>query len=233
MATPTKPLKDAIAEYQAKNPYSQAAYEGLFPYLQQQGYNVARTTHAGNTLASNDALVDSNGNVYDLVFNSDNAPGAGAARWTNNPSGTYDPSRKVVGPDGTFIGYSDWAKQYQQGGSQTPPSTTTGSPGSGSTQTGGTQTGTSTYPSTVLGQGGLPSKFALPTMKKTMQDTINKINQAKYMQSVVAPATAANAASAAAMRARATAMRGGRRSTILGGFGSGAPNTRAATVLGS
>src|SRR5262245_682603 len=113
MATPSKPLSQAISDYQAANPYSQKSFEGLFPYLTNLGYNVARTTHAGNTLASNDALVDAQGNVYDLVFDSDNPTGA---RWQNNPAGSYDPSCKIVMPNGEFRIWSDWSSQYNTGG---------------------------------------------------------------------------------------------------------------------
>jgi hypothetical protein len=223
MASPTKPLKDAIAEYQAAHPYSQQAFEGLFPYLQGQGYNVARTTHANNTLASNDALVDTGGNVYDLVFNSDNAPGAGAPSWTNNPNGTYDPNRSIVLSNGKFSPYSDWAKQYQTAG-----------PTTGGTPTPGTTTGTSSgTTSTALGQGGYPAYRAghagitrLPPVK----------GSAAGSSGPPSPPTAGSspyeAANQAAARARAMAQRGGRRGTILGGFGSGAPSTSKPTVLG-
>lgn len=230
MATPSKPLKDWLAEYQRTNPYSPDAFNRLFTEAQKAGYNVARTTHANNTLASNDALVDSSGAVYDLVFNSDNAPGAGTPNWTLNPAGSYDPNRAIVGPDGKFIKYSDWAKQYQSGGSGTPPADT-GQPASGTSQS-----------QTVLGQGapsgaasGAAAWAAMRFGKKTGDRIAANLATARGSSSPGAPPSPGNpyeAAAAAAARSRMTAQRGGRRSTILGGFGSGAPSTRPATVLG-
>lgn len=224
MATPSKPLKDAIAEYQAKNPYSQAAFEGLFPYLQKAGYNVARTTHANNTLASNDALVDTQGNVYDLALNSDNAPGGGTPGWRLNPAGGYDPNRAIVGPDGKFIKYSEWAAQYQTSGAPAPGQP----PAAGGSQQPGTVLGG--YQPIVMGQGGVPGNFGNRT--KLVQSVIDKVNLAKYKVGAQQQSDPYAAARDAASRQRFAGSRGGRRSTILGGFGTGSPSTRRATVLG-
>lgn len=238
---PSKPIRDAIAEYQANNPYSQQAFEGLFGYLQGLGYNVARTTHAGNTLASNDALVTDTGDVYDLVFNSDNAPGAGSPRWVTNPAGSYDPSRMVVGPDGTFIKYDDWLRSVGGTPGTTPPPDA-GSPGQPAS--------TTPAPPSVLGQGGAPpvvrrgvgraqigydSSGRAVTVRDDGRRAPTVIGASGGSSGPPSPPSAGNpydAANSAAARARAMSARGGRRSTIIGGFGVGAPATRPASVLG-
>ncbi|HEX7796717.1 MAG TPA: hypothetical protein VF456_20285 [Vicinamibacterales bacterium] len=213
-----KTLQQAVTEYQQKNPtYSAATWQGIVPYLNSQGFNVAYATHANNSVASSDAIVDaSSGKAYDLAID------GGNGGWSFQDTGTYDPSRSVV-VNGKFTPYNDWAKQYQ-----TTSSTTTGSPGTGATTTGTTtqpsQSGGATYPQAPVQGGGGPTNAVLNKVRFNL-------NQARYITSVVQPAAAANAASAAAMRARATAMRGGRRSTIIGV--NTAPSTAPASVLGS
>ena len=67
-------LEQAIAEYQQSNPYTPQAYEGLFDYLKQRGYNVTRPTRGGGAM-SDDKIVGPDGRVYDLIRGVD-APGA-------------------------------------------------------------------------------------------------------------------------------------------------------------
>lgn len=209
-------LQDAIADYQRRNPYSPAAFDALFADLTSKGFQVARTTHAGNTKASADALVDSSGRVYDLVFNSDNAPGAGAPKWVLNDAGTYDPGRKVVGPDGTFIGFSDWTAQL----GVTPKPSGGGPTGGNATALGGGR------PNMNL-PGGYrkgPRPYRPPKPTNTGTPTPSGPNTTSDADMYAAAYSAQN-------RTRQK-NRGGRQATILGGFGGGRPATRPATLLG-
>lgn len=113
--TPTMPIEQAIAQYQAQNAASVDAFSGIVPYLSQQGYQVAYATHGPNgSLRSDDAIVSANGTVYDLLIDRESPN----PRWAVNNAGTYDPTRPVMGADGTASSYADWSQSV--GGTASP-----------------------------------------------------------------------------------------------------------------
>lgn len=85
-AAPTMSFQDAVAQYQQANTVSTQSYEGLFPYLQNLGFQVERPTHAGGTLQSDDKIVNSQtGEVFDLISD----VGGPSQGWTFGASGYW------------------------------------------------------------------------------------------------------------------------------------------------
>lgn len=79
-------FEQALAQYQAKNPYTPDAFAGIFDYFKGLGFQVERPTHAGGSLLSDDKVVDSEtGLVYDVILGVDGA----SPTWTIGNTGTY------------------------------------------------------------------------------------------------------------------------------------------------
>lgn len=214
-STPALSFTDALTQYFGKNPYSKAAYEGLFPYLTQLGFKVERPTHAGGTLPSDDKVVDSStGKVYDLVFGVDGPN----PTWGVNDTGEFWWDGKPQGRNAPPPGYAAPSTTTAGGTQNVPGSHGKGSrPGADDPNNGpaGGNRGQDGVPPDVLPAGG---NVKPGSSSSTTGST---------------PGADAAAAYAAARRQRSKASAGGRRSTILGGFHTPAPTTRMATLLGS
>lgn len=76
-------LEQAISQYIGSNPDALGSFEGLFPYLENLGFQVERPTRSGGQL-SGDKLVNSRtGELYDLIGSSTDPS---QAHWTTNIS---------------------------------------------------------------------------------------------------------------------------------------------------
>lgn len=206
--TPTMSLEQSIRQYQSQNPYTAESFAGLFPYLQQQGFNVVRGTHGANgELASDDAAIDETGSVYDITSDS-----SGARAWTFSKLGGpgYEANRRVVGPDGTFVPFSEWQSTL----TRSPMS----SPTTGSTVLGGAPTGRAVLRPGVEGPGNKGPRATPPKADGGIPGTMSESD--RYA-----------GAYAAAQNRRNRGRGMGRQGTILGGFTAGAPATQR-SVLG-
>lgn len=98
-------VRAAINEYLARYPggATREAYEGIFPYLQQRGFNVQRPTRAGGTANSDDKIVLPDGSVIDLVM--DVGPD-GSGRWGWSHNGYWVDGRPSATP-GVYTPFSN------------------------------------------------------------------------------------------------------------------------------
>jgi len=94
----------------AGQPASPALIDPILAALRAQGINATRATHGSrrNPIASNDAIVMPDGTYVDLIRGWDGPK----PKWNSisGPSGSYNPTRRVIGPDGQQVVLAD----YQQ-----------------------------------------------------------------------------------------------------------------------
>ena len=94
----------------AGQPASPALIDPILAALRAQGINATRATHGtrAHPQASNDAIVMPDGTYVDLIRGWDGPK----PKWNSisGPSGSYNPTRNVIGPDGQLVKLAD----YQQ-----------------------------------------------------------------------------------------------------------------------
>lgn len=211
--TPTMSLNDAIADYQKKNGASKDSFSALVPHLNSLGYNVSFATHGANgELRSDDAIVDDTGKVWDLLVDADGTN----PTWYIGDKGTYDATRRVVGGDGTSQTFEEWQKAI---GGTTPPGTTT-APGATAPPSRPTPGPSYTKAGMAYAAGQRSSKGKVVTGTAVPRGSTGSTGSTA-------------SASAAQSRVRQKSRNQGRSSTVLAGFGGGAPLTKPATVLGA
>lgn len=213
--TPTMSLNDAIADYQKKNGASKDSFSALVPHLNSLGYNVSFATHGANgELRSDDAIVDDTGKVWDLLVDADGTN----PTWYIGDKGTYESNRRVVGNDGTSQTFEEWQKAV--GGTTAPGSTP--APGATAPTSRPTPGPSYTKAGMAYAAGQRSSKGKVVT------------GTAVPRGSTGAGGTGSTASAGAAQsRVRQKSRNQGRSSTVLAGFGGGAPLVKPATVLGA
>jgi len=125
-----------IRQTMATLPPTGASIDPILAALRAQGINATRATHGSsrNPVASNDAIVMPDGTYVDLIKGWDGPN----PKWNSasGPSGSYDPNRRVVGPDGQLVQLSAYQQQLGLPVSQFQP----GPSGSGQFGRGGAMT---------------------------------------------------------------------------------------------
>jgi hypothetical protein len=100
-----------IRQTMAGLPPTGASIDPILAALRAQGINATRATHGSsrNPVASNDAIVMPDGTYVDLIKGWDGPN----PKWNSasGPSGSYDPNRRVVGPDGQLVQLSAYQQQ--------------------------------------------------------------------------------------------------------------------------
>jgi len=100
-----------IRQTMAGLPPTGASLDPILAALRAQGINATRATHGSsrNPQASNDAIVMPDGTYVDLIKGWDGPN----PKWNSasGPSGSYDPTRRVVGPDGQLVQLSAFQQQ--------------------------------------------------------------------------------------------------------------------------